>query len=70
MREQFYFYLICGYGIFIWDVTLKYWFVILYIQVSTHARVTALQLADHGYLVIVGTEDGHVLTFRYILCLS
>ena len=33
-------------------------------EVSTHARVSSLELADHGYLVLVGCEDGHLLMFR------
>ncbi len=33
-------------------------------EVSTHSRVMSLNLADHGYLVVAGCEDGHFLTFR------
>ena len=33
-------------------------------EVSTHSKVVSLNMADFGYLVVVGTNDGHLLTFR------
>ena len=33
-------------------------------EVSTHSKVVSLSMADYGYIVVVGTEDGHLLTYR------
>ena len=33
-------------------------------EVSTHSKVVSLNVADFGYLVVVGTNDGHLLMFR------
>ena len=31
---------------------------------STHEEVTSLQLLEFGYLVVIGREDGHVVTMK------
>ncbi len=33
-------------------------------EVSTHSKVVSLNMAEYGYLVVVGTSDGHLSSFR------
>jgi len=40
---------------------------LLVARTSTHERVTSLETMDHGYVLVVGRKDGHLLTMKLVV---
>ena len=57
------------YAIWVDDLTLKVTRLkdsFLVGNLSTHERPTCVELFDFGYLIVVGREDGHILTMKLV----